>query len=221
MTVPARIIAAASALLAAALLCACAAAPAFEAAGMAKTGYDVAVLIDESAPKDRVDFHGDYGCTDQVLARRIRERLLIRGYTGLTANVYDGHGYLFGPAPTKKWADGAIKIASSVQGLRVLTCRFFPPSDNPIHDRDRTRFLAARMAKDKTLDPARVDAVVVGNTAVVMGVVPEQAIQDHALDMARDVDGVNEVLDYVVIVTRVDPEKNGEAPDETSPDDSE
>ncbi|WP_054650402.1 BON domain-containing protein [Salidesulfovibrio brasiliensis] len=108
-----------------------------------------------------------------------------------------------------------------MQGLRVLTCRFFPPSDNPIHDRDRTRFLAARMAKDKTLDPARVDAVVVGNTAVVMGVVPEQAIQDHALDMARDVDGVNEVLDYVVIVTRVDPEKNGEAPDETSPDDSE
>lgn len=217
MIIPARIIAAATSLLAAALLCACAAAPAFEAAGMAKTGYDVAVLVDEHAPKGRVDFYENFGCTDSVLARRIRERLLLRGYKGLTANVYAAHGYLFGTAPTKKWADGAIKVASSVQGLRILTCRFFPPSNNPISDRDRTRALTARMKRDSMLEGKRIDAAVYGRTAVVMGLVGDERVQDHALAMAREVADVEEVLDYVVIVTKADDNKEGEASEEPSP----
>lgn len=197
------------ALLTACILTACAT-PALQMAGMGKTGYDVAVLIDEHAPRGRVDFDSNYGCIDETLERRVRERLRMNGYLGLTVHVYNAHGYLTGPAPDRQWADRAIRIASSVQGLKRLTCRFFPPSDNPIQNRDRTRKLESALNDAPLLEAQRIHGGVYGDTAVVTGLVRSEEQKRAALDKARDIKGVTMVVDYVKVAVpkESDPEDN-------------
>lgn len=200
------------ALLTACILTACAA-PALQVAGMGKTGYDVAVLVDEHAPKGRVDFNSNYGCIDETLQRRIRERLRMNGYLGLTVHVYNAHGYLTGPAPDRGWADSAIRIASSVQGLKRLTCRFFPPSENTIQDRDRTRRLQSALKPISSAKGQRVHGNVFGGTAVVTGLVRSEEDKRAALGKAHDIAGITDVVDYVRVAMPDDPDPEDSASD--------
>ncbi|OIQ51086.1 BON domain protein [Pseudodesulfovibrio hydrargyri] len=108
-----------------ALLAGCAVYPAVQVAGGAMTGYDAMVSADKLLPRNSVDG----GCLDVVhdaqLQRRLRERLALNDLH-LSAHVIDAKAYLVGQVASRSRADYAIRTAATVEGIRTITCKFFP-----------------------------------------------------------------------------------------------
>lgn len=184
----------------AALLTGCAAAPVVQVVGMGLTGYDIASRTD-MLDRDKIDHHARYAQHDKVIERRMRERLILKGIPSATAFSFNAHVYLVGEFPDKQKAAEAIRVAKSVQGVRVLTCRFFqyntPP--NPCNE-DLTKTVRNKFLSHSTLDSERIRVSVFSGNAVVMGIAPDDATKQAALTIAKNTDGVTEVVDYVEVI---------------------
>jgi len=198
--------AAAAALLLAALLLSslfagCAVYPAVQVASGAMTGYDAVVLADGYIPKNSVP-GGQLVCdSDRMLERRLRERLVMGGVPQVSAHVIGGHAYIVGQLDSRVQADRAVSTARSVEGLKLVTCKFFPPS-TPAEARNDAALLytvTRKLADTKRLESADLRVEVIGGTAILIGATGDHSQKTAALALAGEVWGVRDVVDYIAV----------------------
>lgn len=190
----------------------CALYPVVQVAGGAMTGYDAVVLADEFAPRDSVKGSGTCGNYDGQLQRRLRERLRMNDLTTVSAHVLDTQAYLVGQFPDRRGADKSIDIASTVQGLTVINCKFFPLS-SPRQAQLDSRLLAAvsqRLGSSARLQAADLRVEVVGGYAVLVGTAADWEQKTAAVAITSEVGGIKDVIDYIVVEKKAPDEDEGE-----------
>ncbi len=183
------------------MLAGCAFYPVVQVAGGAMTGYDAAILADDYLPRDSIE-GGALNCnTDKMMERRMRERLAMDNLPMVSAHVINGNAYLVGQFAQRADADRAIAIASSVQGIKLINCKFYPMA-TPREMRSDTKLLAKvtkRLAATKRLDNADLRIEVIRANAILVGCAGNYNQKTAALAIASEVGGIREVVDYIVV----------------------
>ncbi len=179
----------------------CAIMPAVRVAGGAMTGYDAVLLADDYLPRENVD-GVDLACTtDQMLERRLRERLRMNNLPMVSAHVIDRHAYLVGQFLNRSRADKAVEVAIGIQGLTAIHCKFYP-TDSPVQAHSDRR-LRTEIIRELDQSPHLKDtdwrvAVIQGN-AILIGATKTDGQKTAALAIAAEVGGVHDVIDYITV----------------------
>lgn len=183
------------------MLAGCALYPAVQVAGGAMTGYDAAVLADEYLPRNSVK-GGELGCTtDAMLQRRMRERMSMNGLNMVSSHVIESNAFLVGQFTSRTEADRAIAIASSIQGIKVIRCKFYPLA-SPREMQEDTKLLASvakRLTETKRLKNADLRVEVVRGNAILIGCTTDVVQKSAAVAITSEVAGIRDVVDYIVI----------------------
>ena len=199
---PEKVFHLAFAALAAALLAGCAIYPVVQVAGGAMTGYDAAVLADDYLPRNNVEGGSLCVVQDNQLQRRLRERLSLNG-VALSAHVIDGNAYLVGQVHGRKQADYAVKTAATVQGIKTITCKFYPASTARDSARDAARDellireLTDRIGQTKRLQGCDLRVLVVRTNAILIGRANDFGQKTAAVAIASEIGGISNVTDYI------------------------
>jgi len=199
------------ALLATLALAGCAIYPAVQVAGGAMTGYDAVVIADDYIPRDHIEGGTRNMDTDKMLERRLRERLKINNMA-VSAHVIDANAYLVGQFPDRALADSAVSTAQSVQGLKTITCKFFPATNAREAGNDAllTKELAMRLGETKRLEHADLRVEVIRGNAILIGETSNYDQKTAAVAIASEVGGITEVVDYIIVTPLVTPEEGTE-----------
>jgi osmotically-inducible protein OsmY len=192
------------AVLLSALLCGCALYPAVQVAGGAMTGYDAVVTADKYLPRDNVEGGSLCIVRDAQMERRLRERLALNGLH-LSAHVIDAKAYLVGQVQSRNQADYAIRTAATVEGIRTITCKFYPlpPAGQAARDAARDEILvkelSERFGKTKRLEGTDLRVEVVRSHAILIGRARDYSQKTAALAIAEEVNGLADVVDYISV----------------------
>lgn len=209
---------AALAVILSALLAGCALYPAVQVAGGAMTGYDAMVMADDYLPRDKVEGGGLSIVRDTQLERRLRERFTLNDIR-LSAHVIDSKAYLVGQVSSRNQADYAIRTAATVEGIRTITCKFYPvpPARQAAHDAARDELLhnelAERFDETKRLKGTDLRVEVIRRHAILIGRTTDYSQKTAALAIASEVNGLAEVVDYI----SVNQPENATPPDTLAP----
>lgn len=193
----------------AALLAGCAVYPVVQVAGGAMTGYDAAVLADDYLPRDNVEGGSLCVVRDSQLERRLRERLQQNGIV-LSAHVIDAHAYLVGQVLSRAQADQAVQTASTVEGVKTITCKFYPASSPRDAARDAARDellteqLTERLAATEWMNSCDLRIEVIRANAILIGRARDFKQKTGAVAIASEVGGIREVTDYIRVVDESD-----------------
>ncbi|BCS90125.1 BON domain-containing protein [Pseudodesulfovibrio sediminis] len=194
-----------SAVLAIALLGGCALYPAVQVAGSVWTGYDTVVLADEYLPRYSVEGGQRTYAQDKIMERRLRERLRMNNIP-VSAHIIDGNAYLIGSLKDRAHADYAIDTASSVSGVRAITCKFYPPNspNQAGNDLRLQTELNIRLEKIEHLQCLDLRVEVIQSDAILIGKADTYAQQAEAVAVATEVVGINDVVDYIHVAAPPD-----------------
>ena len=187
-----------------ALLAGCALYPAVQVAGGAMTGYDVMVTADKYLPRDSVDGGSLCIVRDTQMERRLRERLELN-QLHLSAHVIDAKAYLIGQVRDRNQADYAIRTAATVEGIRTITCKFYPiapareAAQYAARDELLLKELTGRFDETKRLEGADLRVEVIRSHAILIGRAHDYSQKTAALAIASEVNGVADVVDYIAV----------------------
>lgn len=192
------------------LLTGCAVYPAVQVAGGAMTGYDAVQIADEYLPRSSVKGGQLSTCTDKMLERRLRERLKMYNMGMVSAHVIDRQAFLVGQFLNRTRADKAVEVASSIEGLKVINCKFYPVA-SPREAQNDTRLLAkvsTQLGNSSRLNDADLRVEVIRGNAILIGSAGSWEQKTAALAIVAEVGGIKDVVDYIVVRqnTVVDPE---------------
>lgn len=193
------------------LLAGCAVYPAVQVAGGAMTGYDAVQLADEYLPRNSVKGGELCGDTDKMLERRLRERLKMYNMPMVSAHVVNREAYLVGQFLNRKRADKAVEVASSVQGIKVINCKFFPTT-SPREAQNDSRLLAQvsqQLGSSARLNNADLRVEVIRGNAILIGSAGTWEQKTAAVAIVSEVGGIKDVVDYIVVKEPV-PAPDGE-----------
>ena len=192
------------------LLTGCAVYPAVQVAGGALTGYDAVVMADDYLPRDGVKGGEICGNTDTMLQRRLRERLKLNNMPTVSAHVIDRHAYLVGQFPDRNHADFAVDTARTVQGLKFITCKFYPHTT--LHEAENdSRLLATltrRFGETPRLKSIDLRVEVIRGNAILIGSAGDYGQKTAAVAIAHAVGGVRDVIDYIMVRGAAKPENS-------------
>lgn len=182
------------------VLTGCAVYPAVQLAGTAMTGYDVMVLADDNLPRNSVEGGQRNFSNDTMLQRRLRERLA-QHRMPVSAHVIDANAYLVGQFPSRAQADHVIAVTKTVQGLRSITCKFYPQTTaREAGDDARLRTeLAQQLAQTKRLKNVDLRVEVIRANAIIVGKAENMEQKTAAVAIASEVGGINDVVDYIYV----------------------
>lgn len=189
----------------------CAVYPAVQVAGSASTGYSAAHWADDVLPRDSIpggEFRGDL---DTMLQRRLRERLLMKGYKGVSAHVVAFNAYIVGRVPGRNCAQEIMKIGKSVEGLRSVTGKFYPLGSS-VQSREDMKLLesvSTMLASSERLKDVRLRVEVIQGNVILIGITGNPEDKSAAANMPYEIAGVKKVVDYIVLKL---PEKPEEPP---------
>jgi osmotically-inducible protein OsmY len=192
------------AVLLSALLSGCALYPAVQVAGGAMTGYDAMVTADKYLPRDSVEGGSLCIARDAQIERRLRERLELNKLH-LSAHVIEGKAYLVGQVKSRNQADYAIRTAATVEGIKTITCKFYPvpPAKQAARDaaRDQLLFkeLSDRFGETKRLQGTDLRVEVIRSHAILIGRTKDYSQKTAALAIAEEVNGLADVVDYISV----------------------
>ncbi|WP_319542647.1 BON domain-containing protein [uncultured Pseudodesulfovibrio sp.] len=178
----------------------CAVYPAVQIAGGAMTGYDAAMLADEYIPREHVEGGGLSVNQDKMLQRRLRERLELNGMT-VSAHVIDAKAYLIGQIADRSRADYAIKTASTVQGIKTITCKFYPPTTRREARKDQRIHaeLSEQLQKTLRLRGADLRVEVIRSQAIIIGKAQNYSQKTAAVAIASEIGDITQVIDYIAV----------------------
>nr|WP_287412971.1 BON domain-containing protein [Pseudodesulfovibrio sp.] len=178
----------------------CAVYPAVQVAGGAMTGYDAAMLADEYIPRSHVEGGGLTANQDKMLQRRLRERLQLNGMT-VSAHVIDAKAYLVGQISDRARADYAIKTASTVQGIKTITCKFYPLTTRREARKDQRLHaeLAEQFKKTLRLRGADLRVEVIQSQAILLGKAQNYSQKTAAVAIASELGDITQVIDYIAV----------------------
>ncbi|NDV20803.1 BON domain-containing protein [Pseudodesulfovibrio sp. JC047] len=178
----------------------CAVYPAVQVAGGAMTGYDAAVLADDYIPRDHVEGGELHVVQDRMLQRRLRERLrLNRLY--VSAHVIDSDAYLVGQLANRSHADYIIQTASTVEGIKSITCKFYPPTSakEARNDQKIQKELTAQLRKTLRLHGADLRVQVIRSQAIIVGRAQNYSQKTAAVAIASEIGEISHVIDYISV----------------------
>jgi osmotically-inducible protein OsmY len=184
-----------------ALLTGCALYPAVQVAGAAMTGYDAVNLAQEHIPRNSVEGGNANQCQDAALERRLRERLTLSGQNSVAAHVIDGQAYIVGRMPNREAADKAVQIASTVQGIAVIHCKFFP-TPTPRQNKNDSRALHSlkkHIDAIPNLQGADLFLDVISGNAILIGKAWTWDQKNMVLKAASSTRGIKAIVDYIVV----------------------
>jgi len=193
-------------------LAGCAVYPAVQVAGGAMTGYDAVMIADDFIPRDSVEGGGQCRDADVMLERRLRERLKLQNINTVSAHVFDRNAYLVGQFPERAQADAAVNVATSVQGLKVINCKFYPLT-SPRQAQNDTLLLGKltkRFGETRRLDDIDLRVEVIRSNAILIGEAGTYDQKTAAVAIASEVGGVEDVVDYIVVKPRPQTTPDGE-----------
>lgn len=199
------------ALVLAGLLTGCALYPAVQVAGGAMTGYDAVQLADEYMPRNSVKGGQLSACTDKMLERRLRERLKMGNMPMVSAHVIDRQAYLVGQFLNHSRADEAVEIASSIQGLKVINCKFYSVG-SPREAKTDNRLLAIvsqQLGSSSRLNDADLRVEVIRGNAILIGSAGSWEQKTAAVAIVSEVSGIKDVVDYIVVKQEAAPTPEG------------
>ncbi|WP_338669911.1 BON domain-containing protein [Pseudodesulfovibrio methanolicus] len=192
------------AVLLSALLSGCALYPAVQVAGGAMTGYDAVVTADKFLPRDNVEGGSLCIVRDAQMERRLRERLELNNIR-LSAHVIDAKAYLVGQVESRNQADYAVRTAATVEGIKTITCKFYPiaPARQAARDAARDELLgkelSERFGETKRLDGSDLRVEVIRSHAILIGRARDYSQKTAALAIAEEVNGLADVVDYISV----------------------
>ncbi|CCH48279.1 BON domain-containing protein [Pseudodesulfovibrio piezophilus] len=194
------------------LMTGCAVYPAVQVAGGAMTGYDAANLADRYLPRDSVAGGEICGNADKMLERRLRERLKFNNLQTISAHVVARQAFLIGRVIMRKDADHAIKIASAVQGIKVVTCKFYPMGTpkQAIDDSHLLAQLTSALTRSNMLETADLRVEVIQGNAILIGSTGSWNQKTAAVAIAHEIGEVLNVIDYIVVTPPSSPEQENE-----------
>lgn len=194
------------AILAFSSLTGCALYPVVQVAGGAMTGYDAVVIADDYIPRGHIEGGGRCLDNDKMLERRLRERLKIEGSI-VSAHVFDANAYLVGQLPNRAQVDSTISTAKSVQGLKTITCKFYPPTTarEANADTELLKILALRLSETKRLESADLRVEVIQSNAILIGETSNYDQKTAAVAIASEVGGIKAVVDYITVAPQAVP----------------
>lgn len=179
----------------------CAVYPAVQVAGGASTGYSAAQWADDLLPRDSIpggEFRGD---EDRMLQRRLRERLVMKGYKGVSAHVVAFNAYIVGRVPSRECARAIIETGKSVEGLRSVTGKFYPLC-TPLQSREDMELLesvSSMFASSDRLKDVKLRVEVIQGTVILIGITGNPEEKSAAANMPYEIAGVKKVVDYIVL----------------------
>lgn len=187
-----------------ALLAGCAVYPAVQVAGGAMTGYDAAQLADEYLPRDNVEGGSVDVIPDAQMQRRLRERLELNDIH-ISAHVIDAKAYLIGQVRDRNQADYAVRTAATVEGVKTITCKFYPLAAPRNAARDAARdelllkLVTERFGRTKRLEGADLRVEMIRSHAILVGRARDYGQKTAALAIAAEINGVTDVVDYITV----------------------
>ena len=199
---PAPAFAALVLVLLATLLTGCAVYPVVQVAGGAMTTYDAAQVADDYLPRNNVEGGSLCVVQDEQLQRRLRERLQQSGIL-LSAHVVDSDAFLVGQLRDRAQADLAVRTAATVDGIKTITCKFYPASPPRDAARDAARDqllakeLAERLRAANWMNGCDLRVEVIRTNAVLIGRTKDFKQKTGAVAIASEVGGIREVTDYI------------------------
>lgn len=199
-----------------AMVAGCAAYPVVQVAGGASTGYSAAHWADDYLPRDSIpggQFRGDI---DKQLQRRLRERLMLKGFKGVSAHVVAFNAYMVGRVSSRERANAAMEIGKSVEGLRSVTGKFFPYGSPRQSEKDLKllKEVSTMFASSERLTATTLRVEVVQGNVILIGITCDPEQKSAAAAMPYEIAGVNKVIDYIVLKLPDVPEGEEKAPEE-------
>jgi len=178
----------------------CAVYPAVQVAGGAMTGYDAAMLADEYIPREHVEGGGLTVNQDKMLQRRLRERLQLNGMT-VSAHVIDSKAYLIGQVSDRSRADYAIQTASTVHGIKAITCKFYPLTTRREARKDQRLHaeLTEQFKKTLRLRGADLRIEIIRSQAILLGKAQNYSQKTAAVAIASEIGDITQVIDYIAV----------------------
>jgi len=183
------------------LLTGCAVYPVVQVAGGAMTGYDAVQIADEYLPRTSIKGGELNACTDKMLERRLRERLKMYNMPMVSAHVVNREAFLVGQFLNRKRADQAVEVASSIQGLKVINCKFYPVA-SPREAQNDHRLLAKvskQLGSSSRLNDADLRVEVIRGNAILIGSAGTWEQKTAAVAIVSEVGGIKDVIDYIVV----------------------
>ncbi len=140
------------------------------------------------------------------LERRLRERLKMDGAI-VSAHVIDANAYLVGQFQSRALANRTVDTARTIQGLRTITCKFYPATNahEAGNDARLLKEIAMRLSRTKRLENADLRVEVIRCNAILIGETPDYEQKTAAVAIASEVGGITEVVDYITVATKSDP----------------
>ncbi len=192
-------------------LAGCALYPAVQVAGGAMTGYDAVFIADDYIPRNHVNGGERSLDNDLMLERRLRERLRMNGLP-VSAHVINANAYLVGQFSDRMLADSAINTARTVQGIRTITCKFYPATN--VHqagvDAQLLKILATRLAETRRLENVDLRVEVIRSNAILIGETANYEQKTAAVAIAFEVGGIRDVVDYIIVMPQGTPKAESE-----------
>ncbi|MBI9078699.1 MAG: BON domain-containing protein [Pseudodesulfovibrio sp.] len=189
----------------------CALYPAVQMAGGAMSGYDAVVIADDFLPRGHVAGGARSLNSDKMLERRLRERLRMQGMI-VSAHVIDANAYLVGQFPDRAFADTAVDTARTVQGLKTITCKFYPATTarQAGTDAHLLNLLVVRLGETKRLRNADLRVEVIQCNAILIGETADYEQKTAAVAIASEVGGIEDVVDYISVTPKESPAATGD-----------
>lgn len=148
---------------------------------------------------------------DQRLKLQLREAILLdQTYAGLAISpyVYMERGFVVGSVETVEQADGILRAARTVQGLRSLhghlpvrkkVTEGKEETGDSISDLTISVEVKANLALVGEIVASQIDIKVLGGDVVLLGVVASEKVRDAAEREARLVSGVTGVTNLLLL----------------------
>jgi hyperosmotically inducible periplasmic protein len=160
---------------------------------MASTGYDVAT--DERSVGKQTD--------DTWIWAQIKKDLVqsqVSGVNTVSAYCHNGFVLLVGVVPNSSGAGPeAIRIASSVRGVRGVETYFLSSQPSPLSDLEIKQKIYFKMVADPDLKANQVDIAVIDGQVVLAGVVNSSTRAEKITAIARETGGVKVVKSFIQV----------------------
>ncbi|MFT4993627.1 MAG: osmotically-inducible protein OsmY [Paraglaciecola sp.] len=131
------------------------------------------------------------------LATALAEDERIKKQGNINVHVFNGAALLVGQIPNEQLMSQAMELAESVKNIKKLhnQIRITSPisAATSAHDLWLASKIKAKLITDKRIDGLYIDVAVENSEVFLMGLV-SQAEADISVDVARNVDGVKQVI---------------------------
>ena len=139
--------------------------------------------------------------SDKALATNIKTELLRAHFSeGWNTSVfcYYGKVFLVGLVPPDRQAQ-AVEIARSFRDVRSVTAQWFAPEKGESSDAALALRLRTELIGAKGVSSTRIDTYVDAGRVVLLGVVHDDAERDLVIRVAKETQGVKEVISFLML----------------------